>query len=108
MSKTIYAIDDEDDLPYGGEPPSQKHSPTSIAAAASIKMRIGPMHRKILAWLEQNPSGASDERMARVLGIGQNTFRPRRRELQLLGRIKDSGRKELTDSGSDAVIWVLA
>lgn len=94
--------------PYGGEPPSQAHSRTSKDAAASIKRHIGPLHRKILDWLNRHPAGASDERMARELDIGLNTFRPRRRELQLMEYVEDSGRTELTGSRRNAVIWVRA
>jgi hypothetical protein len=93
---------------YGGEPPSQKHSRTSRDAAASIKRHIGPSHRRILAWLDAHPSGGSDERIAADLGMTQNTFRPRRRELQMMEYVCDSGRTELTHSRRDAVIWVRA
>lgn len=89
-------------------PPSQPHSPTSIAAAVAIKPRIGPLHQKILDYLERHSSGATDEGMQTDLDIGANTQRPRRRELQTMGRIKDSGRTGLTRSGSKAVLWVLA
>jgi hypothetical protein len=93
---------------YGGDPPAQKHSRTSLDAASSIKQRIGPLHASILAWLSNHPQGGSDERIARELNMGQNTFRPRRRELQLMGRVIDSGRTELTQARRSAVIWVLA
>jgi hypothetical protein len=92
---------------YGGEPPAQRHSATSQEAAASIKQRIGPLHASILAWLRNHPLGGSDERIARELNMGQNTFRPRRRELQLMGRVVDSGRTELTEARRSAVIWRL-
>lgn len=96
------------DEPYGGEPPSQKHSRTSQDAAASIKPHVGPLHRKILNWLGEHPAGGSDERIARELHMVQNTFRPRRRELQLMDFIEDSGRTERTISGRDAVVWIRA
>lgn len=91
-------------VPYGG-PPAQRHSRTSQKAAASIKYRIGDLHRAILQWLESNPQGACDERMAGELDMGLNTFRPRRRELQLMGYVEDSGRTEMTKSGRGAVVW---
>jgi hypothetical protein len=94
------------DLPYDGEPPSQRHSKTSQDAAASIKSKVGNLHRVILAWLDRHPDGASDERMAADLDMVQNTFRPRRRELQLMGYVMDSGRTELTYSGRGAVVWI--
>ena len=95
-------------LPYGGDPPAQKHSKTSVTAAKTIKKHIGPLHQKILDFLTRNPMGACDEKMGMLLGMGLNTLRPRRRELQLIGRVKDSDRTELTASGRTATIWVLA
>ncbi len=98
-----------DDLfAYGGNPPSQAHSPTSQEAAASIKPKVGRFHRMILRFLSTFPQGGTDEWMAEGTGISANTFRPRRRELQLMGKIKDSGRTALTRSGRKAVVWVLA
>ena len=99
-------------LPYGGEPPAQAHSPTSVAAAKSIKKSIGPSHRRILeilAWMPWNDDGGwTDEEMQDHLDMGANTQRPRRCELVALGKIKDSGKTRPTRSGRDAVVWVLA
>jgi hypothetical protein len=92
---------------FGGEPPAQAHSPTSLAAAAAIKKHIGPMHRKVLAHLRLHASGATDEEMQRDIPMAANTQRPRRRELELMGYVIDSGRVRWTDAGRDAVIWCL-
>jgi hypothetical protein len=92
--------------PYRGEPPAQSHSQTSIAAAASIKKSIGPLHKRILAYLKSNPS--TDEEIMDALDMGGNTERPRRRELELMGRIIDSGKTRLTRSRRLAVVWRLA
>src|SRR5262249_51331341 len=96
--------DFDDDLPYGGEPPAQPHRRTSIAAADSIKKRIGPLHQKVLRYLQTNLTGATDEMLCDELGLVGNTERPRRRELQLMGYIEDSGRVARTRSGRDAVV----
>ncbi len=93
---------------YGGHAPAQHHSPTSVAAATAIEGKIGPLHKKILAYLGQHPQGATDEEMQADLQIGANTQRPRRRELQLMGRIKGSGWSKLGRSGRSAVAWILA
>ena len=92
---------------FGGEPPSQRHSETSRAAAARIKKRIGPLHARLLAHLAR-VGGATDEEMQRDIPMAANTQRPRRRELQLMGRVMNSGRRRLTASRSDAVVWILA
>lgn len=94
--------------PYRGDPPAQRHSVTSIAAAQSIRKSIGPLHQRILDHLKTCPLGATDEEMMDALDMGGNTERPRRRELELMGRITDSGKTRLTRSGREAVIWRLS
>jgi hypothetical protein len=94
--------------PYGGDPPSQRHSRTSRAAAAQIKHRVGPLHQKLLNYLREHPRGASDEQLMDALNLGGNTERPRRRELQLMGYICDSGRRTITRSNRQAVMWVVS
>lgn len=93
--------------PYRGEPPSVRHSTTSIAAAAQIKKAIGPLHKVILAHLKTCPEGATDEEMQFTLRMPANTQRPRRRELQLSGLIVDSGLVRQGKSGRLAVAWKL-
>ncbi len=91
--------------------PYQRHSPTSRAAAEAIKPHVGPMHAKILGFLRSVDGfdcGATDEEMQRDLEMPANTQRPRRRELQTMGLIVDSGTTRATQSGRQAVVWVLA
>ena len=92
--------------PYNGEPPSQAHSPTSIAAAVAIKPTTGRLHRVLIAELAHSP--ATDEELCDRTGMGGNTQRPRRRELQLAGLVVDSGITRPTRSGKEAVVWRLA
>ena len=92
--------------PYHGEPPAVSHSATSIAAAREIKRAIGSLHKRILDHLKEHPS--TDEEMQSALDIGANTQRPRRRELQLMGYILDSGEVRPTSAGRSAVVWKLA
>lgn len=99
----------EDDFPlfaYGAHAPAQSHSPTSLAAAASIEPRLGKLQLKVLAYLQATPEGATDEEMQTALAMGSNTQRPRRRELQLAGLLKDSGRTRPLRSGKDAAVWI--
>ena len=92
--------------PYRGEPPAIRHSETSKAAAEQIKRAITPLHKIILAHLKHKPS--TDEEMQNSLDMSANTQRPRRRELQLMERIEDSGTTRLTRSGRQAVVWRIA
>lgn len=88
-------------------PAHQRHSQTSRAAAEAIKPKIGPLHVQILDYLE-DVRGATDEEMQAGLDMAANTQRPRRRELQNMGLIVDSGRTRATRSGRQAVVWTLA
>lgn len=92
-------------FPYRGDPPSQVHSATSVAAAEAIKPRTGPLHKLILDHLAQCPNGCTDEELMAALDLSGNTERPRRRELQLMGRVVDSGRTRPTQSGKQATVW---
>lgn len=93
--------------PYHGEPPAQPHSRTSIAAAESIRTSVGPLHVRILTYLREvaHFGGSTDEEMQINLDMGANTQRPRRRELELMGKIEDSGNTRPTKSGREAVVW---
>src|SRR5262245_358276 len=93
-------------LPYGGDPPEQRHSETSRAAARQIKKRIGPLHIEVLKSLAQGP--ATDEEMQVGIPMAANTQRPRRCELQALNRIEDSGLRRLTRARREAVAWRLS
>lgn len=93
--------------PYGGRAPSVRHSETSRAAAESIRKRIGPLHMEIIGFLTCNPRGATDEEMQTQIPMPANTQRPRRRELEIIGRVMDSARRRLTRSKRLAVVWVL-
>lgn len=79
-----------------------------MAAAKQIKKRIGPLHARVISFLQYHYRGATDEEMQAGIPMAANTQRPRRRELQLMGIIVDSGRVKLTESGREAVVWTLA
>ncbi len=88
------------------QPPAQRHSPTSKAAAEQIKRAISPLHNRILAALKLKPM--TDEEMQDSLKMSANTQRPRRRELQIMGKIMDCGQTRLCRSGRSAVVWRIA
>jgi hypothetical protein len=50
--------------------------------------------------------GLTDEEQQNLLKMNPSTQRPRRRELQKAGRIRDSRRKRKTASGARAIVWV--
>ena len=89
-----------------------------------VDRRFSPWQAQKLAQVAAKPNAAtmrqrvfevisthgpiSDERGAELLGIEGNTYRPRRKELEVVGRICPSGRKETTHSGRQAVAWTVA
>ncbi len=87
---------------------AQNHSTDSIAAAQNSAPHIGPLHSRVLSFLRLAQAGATDEELMDGTGIAPNTLRPRRRELQIMGSVKDSGATRPTKSGRKAVVWVVA
>lgn len=109
MTDDLFGWAPPEPQPYRGEPPAQAHSPTSVAAAEKIKKAMGPLHKEIMRHLFfDKPNGSTDEEMQFLLNMPANTQRPRRRELELMGRIKDSGITRRTKSGREAVVWRVA
>jgi len=92
---------------YDGEPPHEDVD-TSIAAAKKILPDVGTIQREVFEYFKNCSSeGSTDEQMFDSLGrlTQQNTYRPRRRELVLMGFLVDSGRRKANRSGRDAVVW---
>ena len=86
--------------------PYQKHSDTSITAAAEIEPALNKLQRKVLGFLRsQRETGATDEEMQIHLDMNPSTQRPRRIELVARGKVYDSGKKRKTHSGRLAVVW---
>lgn len=89
-------------------PPHVRHSPTSKAAAVDIESRAATLRARVLNFIRRRgDAGATDEEIQRSLQMPGNTQRPRRRELEQMGRISDSGTTRPTSSGRQAVVWVV-
>lgn len=91
------------DEPYRGHAPYVMGSDTSVEAAKSQDKSAAPDRAKVLAFLTFMP--ATDEEIQRSLKMDGNTERPRRRELELAGKIVDSGKRRKTSTGSPAIVW---
>jgi len=91
------------DLPLFNAP-AQRHSPTSVAAAASLDNdTLNALHRRVLEYLaEHGPS--TDEQIAIGLNMNPSTARPRRIELHKRGLVFEAGVGK-TASGRKAVVW---
>jgi len=94
--------------PYGGTPPHQAHSETSLDAAESMSEKAPTIRDRVFRHLlYMGDVGATDEQIQLALDITVSTEVPRRRELQLLGKIKDSGNTRKTTTKRTAVVWVV-
>jgi hypothetical protein len=95
------------DYPLFDDPPAQRHSPTSVAAAEAIRAAMPALRRRVLDALgDSGERGLTDEEGIDGTGLSPSTYRPRRVELCERGLCRDSGRTRRVRSGKAAVVWV--
>jgi hypothetical protein len=88
--------------------PAVNGSLTSAQAADSLgPQTLNAMQRRVLAVLEANPQGLTDEEMQTRLGMNPSTQRPRRIELARRGLVVTCGIRR-TVSGRNADVWRVA
>src|SRR5581483_627099 len=89
-------------------PPAQRHSPTSIEAAESIRDSVPSLQSLVFAAVRRSrEAGLTDEEGIDELKLSPSTYRPRRIELVGKHLVVDSGGKRKTRSGRDAVVWIV-
>jgi len=89
---------------YGGTPP-HVHRDTSIDAAERILPEVTALASKVLWHIQRSFTGATCWEVEQALELAHQTASARIRELQLKGRIKDSGLRRKTGSGRKAIVW---
>jgi hypothetical protein len=83
--------------------------PTSLAAAALVFPKTGTQRMRVLdAIIKAGSNGMTDPELADQLGIGDNSERPRRKELLEQGWVIDSGLRRPARGLGDSIVWVLA
>lgn len=87
--------------------PSIRTSPTSRAAGARIRVASSGA-RALQALLEAGSSGLTDLELQELLCLNGDTERPRRVTLVDRGLVIDSGRRRLTPTGRQSVVWISA
>ncbi len=92
---------------YGRAAPSQRHSPTSVAAADAIVPVASELRERVYAFLAACEDGATDMEIAAALNMLTDTARARRCELTDVGRVKDSGKTRPSPRGRQATVWVV-
>ena len=97
------------DMPlFKQRPPAQRHSATSVGAAASLDdAALNKLQRQVLDYLRTQPAGVTDEEIAAALGMNPSTERPRRIELVKRGLVVEAGTTK-TASGRKATAWRVA
>lgn len=90
--------------PYG-EVPRVDGSDTSEAAAESMDESAVTLRQTVYLCILTSKDGMTDEELERVLDLRHQTASARRRELVLMGRVKDTGRRRTTTSGRTATVW---
>ncbi len=93
---------------YGHAAPSQRHSPTSVAAADAITPVASELRERVFAFLAACDDGATDMEIAAALNMLTDTARARRCELTDAGRVKDSGKTRPSPRGRQATVWVVS
>ena len=90
--------------------PFQKRSTTSREAARAISGHCSRMELEILNLVAEAQAagapGLTDEQL--IDAFGSQSARPRRIFLVACGKLRDSGATRRTQSGRQAVVWVLA
>ncbi len=95
--------------PYGGSPPFERGSETSLAAARSMEESAPTLRDRVEEYVKRcGTSGATDDEIEEALGLRHQTASARRRELELLGRIVKGPAFRLTRSGRRAGVYLAA
>lgn len=80
---------------------------TARDAAAAIAPVVHSQRERVLHLIRINGEfAATDEEMQDILGLNDNSQRPRRVALVTAQLVKDSGRTRKTRSNRDAIVWV--
>ena len=102
--RTLFPADDLDKPP---EPLPHSGSPTSKAAADSMKPLAGQQRERVRQFfVECGQHGATQQEAELALDIPGNSIRPRCKELEEAGEIQNSGNTRKTTSGRAAAVWV--
>lgn len=82
---------------------------TAIAAAHLAAAQTGNQRVRIIYALQRaGRKGLTNTEIGEIEGISDTAHRTRRKELEELGWVVDSGRRRMTPSGAEAIVWRLS
>jgi hypothetical protein len=88
--------------------PPHSDNDTSLDAAEAARKNAAKRRAKVRAFITSRGAvGATDDEIEVGLGYPHQTASARRRELVLLGLVRDSGLRRLTRHGRAAKVWVI-
>ena len=104
--RTLFPDDDPGKLP--DKPLPHSGSTTSKAAAESMKPHAGQQREQVRRFFTDcGELGATQQEVELALGISGNSVRPRCKELEQSGEIKNSGSTRPTLAKRNAAVWVI-
>lgn len=84
------------------DPPAQETIQTSVDAAIAIQPFVGTIEERVLECIRVTP--CTDQEGQERTGLSGDTYRPRRRRLELDGKVAPEGTRR-TRSGNLATVW---
>lgn len=102
----IISVARQPTLPFNGRPPFVKGSDTSEAAADSMVHDAANIRGRVLSAIVESNDGLTCDDVESILVLRHQTASARVRELALLEKIVDSGRRRPTRSGRGAAVWI--
>ena len=78
---------------------------TSLEAKESQKDKAPVDREIIMGHMKKHPRGTTCDRLEAVLGMSHQTASARINDLARAGRVVDSGRREKTRTGRNAICW---
>lgn len=87
--------------------PPTNGTDTSAQAAAAIEPASAKLRAVVYEAIRAAPNGLTDEEGQRVTGLRNNTYVPRRWELDGMGLLTRTAMRRKTESGRSAAVWVV-
>ena len=88
--------------------PGYKVDGPSKDAARAMKPRASKLRDHVYYMIEKCADGLTTDECAERLGKSVLSIRPRFTELLAMGKIEDSGRRQMNASGRVATVWRIA
>jgi len=80
---------------------------TQLEAFEAIKPHRATLQEKVFAFIREN-DGATDEQIRNGLGMIYGSACARRKELEKQGRVANKGRRAVSSSGRNVIVWEVA